>query len=272
MIKMHRESARAARSDPDTDRRLATLRNVFTGLTESVAARASTQEAEAAQAASRARAAQARQAHARAEQATEAGRRAPDRAHFYRPYGSLDTSLWAAEDLRAWYSGGAAEGSLAGPDFGGAPLGASLARAGYTMPAARALQPPPNPFRHDAPAVPRPEDALNASRALAASTWRASGARAHWSDREALLPLERSAARAALAATGYAPGSVQASQPFKARPAEDDAWRFVPPQPRAHKEAMVTARTLAAAPGVANFASCRLASQRALGTEPSNFW
>lgn len=273
MIKMHRESARAARSDPDTERRLAALRNVFTGITESVAATAATQEADAAKAASRARAAQVRGVHARAEQATEAGRRPPDRAHFLRPYGHLDKSLWAAEDLRAWYSGGAATGSLTGPDFGGATLGATLAQAGYTMPASRALpRAAANPYAADAPSVPRPEDALNSSRAAAAATWRAAGAGVHWSDREAVLALEHTTARAALAATGYAPGLVQASQPFKSRPAEDDAWRFKPPPPAEHREAMVTARTVAAAPGVHNFANSRLASQRALGTEPTNFW
>ncbi len=269
---MHKESVRAARSDPATDKRLAALRSVFEGITESVAAASATQAADAAKAASRARAAQVRGAHDRTEQATEAGRRPPDRAHFYRPYGQLDRSLWEAEDLRAWYGGGAATGSLAGPDFGGATLGASLAQAGYTMPAARALPRAANPYRADAPSVPRPEDALNASRAAAAATWRAAGAGVHWSDRDAVLALERTTARAALAATGYQPGAVQASQPFKSRPAEDDAWRFKPPPPLEHKEAMVTARTLAAAPGVHNFTNSRIASQRALGTEPTNFW
>ena len=48
--------------------------------------------------------------------------------------------------------------------------------------------------------------------------------------------------------------------------------RFKPPPPLEHKEAMVTARTLAAAPGVHNFTNSRIASQRALGTEPTNFW
>jgi hypothetical protein len=272
MIKMHKESVRVAQSDPDTEKRLATLRNVFTGITEQVAARASTQEVDAAKAASRARAAQVRELHARAEKATEEGRRAPDRAFFARPYGQLDKSLWDAEDLRSWYSGGAASGALAGPDFGGATLGSTLQQAGYTMSAARALQPPPNPYRADAPAIARPEDAINASRVQAATTWRASASSVHWSDRESLLQLEKSTARHALGATGYNPASLQANQPYKSRPLEDDAWRFKPPHPVQHKEAMVSARAEAARPGVHNFTNSRIASQLSLSTERSNYF
>jgi hypothetical protein len=273
MIKMHKESVRVARSDPSTEARLATLRNVFTGITDTVAAQAERQGVEAARAASKARAVQVRESHARAEQATEEGRRAPDRAYFFRPYGHLDKSLWEEQELRAWFSGNAATGSLAGPSFEGAPLGASLRDSGYTMDASRALpRGRPNPYAHSAPTVARPEDALNTSRTLAAQAWRASGSSIHWSDREALLPLERATARQALDATGFDPGLTQRAQPFKSRPAEDDAWRFKPPHPVAHKLDMVQKHTEAAAGGVHNFERSRAASQRALGTERSNFF
>jgi hypothetical protein len=272
MIKMHKESARVARSDPETERRLATLRNVFTGITESVAEESRRLEEDAAKAASRARTQQVRELHARAERATEEGRRAPDKGHFYRPYNLMDKSLWAAEDLRAWYSNNAQTGSLQGPDFGGATLGRTLRDSGYVMDSSLALQPPPNPYSSDAPNVPRPEDALNTSRSFAAATWRAQAGGVHWSDREALLHLEKTTARHTLGATGYRPDLLQANQPFKSRPVEDDAWRFVPPEPRAHKEAMVTARIEAARPGVENFVKARVASQRALATERSNFF
>ena len=272
MIKMHKESARRAAADPDTEQRLAALRNVFTGITDAAAAVAARQGADAAAAASRARAAQVRALHARAEAATETQRRAPDRAFFVRPQGQLDADLWADVGLRSWYSGGAATGALEGAHFGGPTLGASLREAGYVMDAARALPPPANPYRADAPAPPRPEDALNRDRALAGRTWRAAAAQAHWSDREAVLQVERASARDALAATGYSPQLLQQSQPYKSRPASDDAWRFKPPPPAEHKEAMVTARTEAARPGVLNFAHARVASQRALGTDRSNFF
>lgn len=268
---MHKENVRKAQSDYPTETRLAELYNVFTGLTGSQEELAAKQQRIKDVAASKARKAQVNEQHSRSEAATEEGLRAPDRAYFVRPYGHLDKDLWAHGDIRSWYSGGASTGSLAGPDFGGPTLGATLKRSGYTVKA----EPPveaPNPYARDAPPLPRPEDGINSARFSSTYRWRAQANALHWMDREAGLQLEKTTARDNLKATAWLPDVVELGKPFKSRTAEEDAWRFAPPPPKALQETMVTARFQAAKPGVDNFRNSRVSSLRALATERSNFF
>jgi len=162
-MKMHKESVRKASIDPASEARLSQLRNVFTGLTDSVDAIEASQARIREVAAAKARKAQVTQQYARAESSTETNRRAPDRAFFYRPYGHLDKDLWEHQDLRSWYSGGAATGSLEGPDFGGDTVGKTLRQNGYVMSRPH-LEEPPNPFAADSAPVPRLEDNINTAR------------------------------------------------------------------------------------------------------------
>jgi len=268
---MKEEHVRKARSDFQTEARLSELYNVFTGLTDSQDKLAGSQQRAKDVAAAKARKQQVNEQHSRSEAATEEGRRAPDRAYFVRPYGHLDKDLWQHGDIRSWYSGGASTGSLAGPDFGGPTLGTTLKRSGYTVKAEPFVE-PPNPHARDAPPLPRLEDTINTARFSSTYRWRAQANTLHWMDREAMLPLEKTTARENLAATQWLPDVVEQGKPFKSRTAEEDAWRFAPPPPKALKETMVTARFEGAKPGVENFRNSRVSSLRALATERSNFF
>jgi hypothetical protein len=265
------ENVRVAKSDPATAKRLAELRSSFEGLHQGALTVAAAQARAAEVAASRARRSQVFETHARLEAGLEAGRRAPDRAYYLRPYNNMGKDLWEHSDLRAWYSGGVVTGTLQGPDFGGAALGATLMEAGYTMPASRSLPPPPNPYRHDAPASPHPAAALNTTRAALEGAWRHSANDVHWLEREALLPVERAAAVAQRDAF-FSQGLVKEAQPFKPRPSEEDSHRFQAPQPAALREAFLTARAEGAKAGVGNAASARATKMSAFATDPSNFY
>ena len=267
------EHHRLPRSDPATSARLADLRASFEGL-HSAALNLSSSQARAAEvAASRARRTQVAETHARQEQGSEADRRASDRAFFLRPYNNLGRDLWDHQELRSWYSNGAGTGSLAGADFSGAPLGATLSAAGYTMPASRALPPPPNPFRADAPAPLHPAAPLNSARAALQRDWRHAANGVHWMDREALLPLEARTARAACSeALGFSAGYVAEGRPFKERLGGEDAWRFNPPQGGALRAGMETARVAGAAANLGNAASARATKQSAFATDRADFY
>lgn len=265
------ENPRVARSDPATTKRLAELKASFEGLSDG-ALRVAAQQARAAEvAASRARRAQVSETHARLEAGLEAGRRAPDRAYYLRPYNNMGKDLWEHDDLRSWYSGGAATGTLAGPDFGAATLGATLMEAGYTMPASCAMANPPNPFSAGAPAPPHPAAALNTARASLEGAWRRSANDVHWLDREGLLPVERLAAATQRDAF-WSKGLTGGAAPFKARPLEEDAHSFAPPPPAALRGAMETARVEGARGGVANAASARAAKMSAFATDAANYF
>jgi len=265
------EHPRVVKNDPATVKRLSELKASFEGLNDSALRVAASAARSAEAAASRARRAQVFETHARLEEGLEAGRRAPDRAYYLRPYNHMGNDLWQHPELRSWYSGGAASGTLAGPDFGAATLGATLAEAGYTMPAARALPAPPNPFRAGAPEPPHPADALNSTRAALAASWRARANDVHWMDREALLPAERAAAATQRDAF-WSQGLVKDAQPFKARTAEESAHRFSPPPPAALRETMETARVEGARGGLGNAAAARAAKMSAFATDRSNFF
>lgn len=271
-MRIHKENVRKAPSDPATVARLSQLRNVFTGLTDSVDTLEASQVRIREVAAAKARKAQVAQQFARAEALSEKDRRASDRSFFFRPSGHLDKDLWEHQDLRSWYSGGAATGSLAGPDFGGETLGSTLRQNGYVMSRPQLVE-APNPYALESnKAEPRLEDTINTSRFLSATQWRAQANQIHWIDRESLLNLERKTAEVTMSATGYRPELVEHGKPFKSRTVEEDSWRFQAPSPKDLKETMMTSRVDAAKPGVDNFRNSRVSSLRALATERSNFF
>jgi len=276
---IHADTFKVRRSDPATEARLAALRGTLAAET-AAAARLESARARALDAsASRARAAAAAAAHARAEAATEAGRRAPDRAFFVRPQGAAARDAWAHGELRAWYGGAAGGGGAdeaLGADFAAPPLGAALRASGYAAPARAGAAAAPNPFAAPAPGAARDapprNEVLNAARAAALGAARAAAARAHWTDRDALLRAGAASARALLGATGYAPDLVATSRPFRDRPPEEDAPRFAAPDPRALRDAMATARADGARENVGNAARARETKLVFAATDTRNYW
>ena len=272
-VSMRPETFQPRRVDPGTTARLGALRDALTKETDAIASISARRVRDADVAASRARASQVAATHARLETATEAGRRAPDRAYYIRPYGELDKNLWAAGDLRTWYGGGEG-GALSGPDFGTATLGQTLS-GGYTMSASEARRAPQalNPHALDAPAVPDPNVPLNTVRAAATASARSTLNRTHWSDREGLLVKERSAAVEMAVATGYTPDLVTSSRPFKSRPAaEENGTRFVQLPPSTIRDAMLTARIDGARENVGNAVRARETKHIFMATDSRNFY
>lgn len=254
--------------DPKTTAALLSIRNDIEAKSEGVSALAARQAARDVLNASRVRQALALGRRERLESTLEAGRRAPDRTYWVRPLGQVGQSFWDDAGLRAWFRGGAT--GVGGVDYGGPPLGVTTGASGYTT-TDRGPPPLANPFDATTVQPPPRELALNNARARALAQWRATANGAHWSDRNALLTVERAAAGEMLTATGYHPSQVVAGRPFLSRPAEEDAWRFRAPPPRELRETMETARTEAARHAIGAPASTRVTAHAMLSTRPIDY-